>query len=365
MNPSISHGLAVVTVGMCSAAFAHGAFDVPASDPAIVYEGRCAIDADGTVRLGFPGVTAHLRFRGDALSLKVRAGFDPLYFDVSVDGGPYVPLRIHGGDGVYPLVTAGGGTAHTVTLVRRNESWQGGITIQGFVLAADGAMLAPPPLPTRKLMFIGDSVTCGELTAYQTGRDFHDRENANARLSYGMVLAHRLFAQCELVSCGGQGLIRDWQGNRAANTAPRFYELALPDDPAARWDPRRYVPDAIGIQLGTNDFSQGVPDQNDYVDAYVAFVHRIQRDAPHAFIFLMESPMLDDDATRGPRRTVLRFYLDQIVARIASPQVVVAPLQHRPGVPGNTHPTGAEHAAMADELAPLLQKALGWTEAAP
>jgi lysophospholipase L1-like esterase len=258
------------------------------------------------------------------------------------------------------LVTSGGGTPHTLAIVRRNESWQGVCTILGFVLGGDGELLPPPALPERKLMFIGDSVTCGELAAYQPGRDFQDRENGDARLSYGMVLARRLSAQCYLVSYGGRGIIRDWQGIRDTNNAPQFYELALPDDPTARWDPRRYVPDAIGIQLGTNDFSQGIPDQTEFVHAYVDFIRRVRQDAPNALIFIMESPMLDDDAARGPRRTVLRYYLEKIAAQIGSPRVIVAPLRHRPGVPGNTHPTGLEHEAMAGELEPVLRRALGW-----
>jgi formate dehydrogenase major subunit len=61
------------------------------------------------------------------------------------------------------------------------------------------------------------------------------------------LVARRLGAQCHLVSYGGRGIIRDWQGIRDTRNAPVFYELALPDDPAVRWDHMRYVPDAIGI----------------------------------------------------------------------------------------------------------------------
>jgi lysophospholipase L1-like esterase len=127
-----------------------------------------------------------------------------------------------------------------------------------------------------------------------------------------------------------------------------------------RWEHSRYVPDAVGIQLGTNDFNQGVPDQNEFVNAYVEFIQKVRRDAPNALIFVMDSPIVNDDSVKGPRRTVLHAYLEQIVARTGSDRVMVAPLKHYPGVPGNGHPTGRDHQAMAAELEPVLRRTLGW-----
>lgn len=333
---------------------------VKANDPGIVYEGRCAVDATGSVRLGFPGVAVHLNFRGSSLTLKAAAADDDLYFDVSVDQAAPTLLTLHKGEGDYVVMKSGQAADHSVALTRRNESWQGTVAIMGFSFGAGGKLLAAPELPKRKLMFIGDSVTCGELTAYEAGRDMKARINTNARLSYGMVLARRLGAQCALVSYGGRGIIRDWQGIRDTRNAPQFYELALPDEPALTWDHSRYVPDAIGIQLGTNDFSQGIPDQNEFVNTYVQFIEKVRRDAPDAVIVVMDSPMVDNDADRGPRRSALHFYLEQIVARVGNPKVILASLKHYPGVPGNTHPTGKEHEEIASELEPVFRHALGW-----
>lgn len=359
--PAMTAGLlALATSAVASAPVSGSTLPVPANNAAIIYEGRSDSTATGAVRIGFPGVTVHLRFRGTALTMRASASDDDLYFDVSVDGAAPTLLRLQKGESNYPVVQAESPGEHTVSLTRRNESWQGTCTIFDFAPGAGAELLSAPELPKRKLMLIGDSVTSGELTAYETGRDTRAKINSNARLSYGMLLARQLGAQCHVVSYGGRGIIRDWQGIRDTRNAPQFYELALPDDPAVRWDHRRYVPDAIGIQLGTNDFSQGIPDQNEFVNAYVQFLEKIRRDAPEALIFLMESPMLADDPVRGPRRAALHSYLEQIVARVGSAKVVIAPLDHYPGVPGNTHPTGAEHAAMAAALAPLVRAALGW-----
>ena len=332
---------------------------VPADSPNAVYEGRFAVDASGAVRLGFPGVVAHLRFRGTALSLTADASNGDSMFDVSIDGGQPTLLRLQKGTATYSLFSGPGGE-HALELTRRNESWRGTCALSGYLPGADGVLLPPAPLPARKLMFIGDSVTCGELTAWSAGGDPKDGINSDARISYGMILARRLSAQCHLVSYGGKGLIRDWQGIRTGTNAPQFYERALPDDPSTHWPPGSYVPDAIGIQLGTNDFSSGIPTKEEFVTPYITFIRRLRADAPQALIFVMDSPIVRDDPAGGPKRTVLHGYLEDVVAAFASPRVILEPLRHYPGVPGNGHPTGPEHVAMADELEPVLRSALGW-----
>jgi hypothetical protein len=333
---------------------------VPPTDSPIVYEGRYAVGVTGTVRLGFPGVTVHLRFRGQMLALHAIASSEDVFFDVGIDGADPTPLRLRCGEGHYPLLQGERHAEYTIELTRRTESWQGTCAILGFDFGSDGELLPPPVRSARKLLFIGDSVTSGEMTAYAPERAMTDKANSNARLSYGMILARRLGAQCHLVSYGGRGIIRDWQGVRDTRNAPQFYELALPDDPTVRWDHRRYVPDAIGIQLGTNDFNPGIPEQKEFVEAYVAFLRKVRRDAPQAAIFLMDSPIVEDDPARGLKRTALHAYLEQIVPRVDDRKIQLVPLNHYPGVPGNGHPTGREHEAIASELEPAFRQALGW-----
>jgi len=333
---------------------------VPMSDSAILWEGRTAIDGSGGVRQGFPGVIAHLCFRGTELTLVADASSDAVCFDLSVDGGAPTLLRLHQGEASYSLFKDKTESEHRAQLVRRTESWQGVCTLRRLDLGERGQLLPAPTLPGRKLMFIGDSVTCGSMTAWVAGRERTDPLNSNARISYGMLLARKFGAQCHLVSYGGRGVLRDWQGIREFRSAPHFYELTLPDDADVLWDHYRYVPDAIGVQLGTNDFNLGIPDEVEFVNAYVEFLRKVRRDAPNAYIFVMESPIVIDDTAKGPRRTVLRCYLEEIVHRVASDHVIFTPLPHVPGVPNDGHPTGQEHELMAGELEPLFRRALGW-----
>ncbi|HWA86993.1 MAG TPA: SGNH/GDSL hydrolase family protein [Opitutus sp.] len=352
--------LSFISSMSAAAESANAARVMPANAREIGYEGRTVDGPNGAVRMGFPGVTVHLRFRGAGISLRADAPKVGADFDVSLDGAAPTLLELKQGERIYPLVEQAAAGEHTLTLTRRTESWQGVCTLVDFELGPGAALLSGPELPARKLMFIGDSVTCGEYAAWKPGDPVDNLPIfTNARISYGMVLARRLGAQCELVSYGGRGVIRDWQGIRKTNNAPEFYELAMPDEPAARWDHHRYVPDAIGIQLGTNDFGSGVPEETEFVTAYVEFLRKIRRDAPKAWIVIMDSPILNDDAG-GPRHSLLHAYVEEVARTVRDERVVVASIRHYPGVPHNGHPTGAEHQAMADELEPVFRRVLGW-----
>jgi lysophospholipase L1-like esterase len=348
--------------------FAATAVFVPAANPAIVVEGRSQATPAGAVRLGFPGVTLHLHYHGSALAMRLNASSDEAFFDVIVDHGAATCLRMQSGEHDYPILHESAPADHVIDICRRTESWEGVCTVIGFDLGPDGSLLPPPPLPARKFLFIGDSITCGANADYSTNdppatRTQHNTQWCNAQVSFGKVLARKLDAQCQLVSYGGRGVTRDWQGLTNLCNAPQFYKLALPDDPSATWDPQRYVPDVIGLCLGANDFNQGVPDEQAFVSTYVHFVTEVRRDAPQARIFLLECPLFGDDPRPHSSRTILRTYLEETIRRLGDPRVTLAPVSYVPGNPADHHPTRADHAVIAAQLEPLFRQAL--TDAHP
>ena len=171
------------------------------------------------------------------------------------------------------------------------------------------------------------------------------------------MLSRQLGAQVHIVAYAGRGLMRDWQGIKSVNGLPELYEFALPDDPSTRWDPVNFVPDAIGVCVG-NDFDVGLPDQVDFERTYTEFVRKLRRDAPKATIVLILSPILTDAPSGMPQRSVLHAYLDDVAQRLGDTRVVVADVGCYPVVPGDGHPDGAAHQAIAKKLEPLFRQAL-------
>ncbi len=344
------------TVALAAApALAQGQAFVPARDPRLTIEGRTAFGPDGALRIGYPGVALHFIADAPHVTMRARATTPDVWIDISVDGG--APRVVHLAQGAQDIPLSATPGRHRYMILKRTESWQGILEVEGFGGVARIALVA---LPSRRLMFIGDSITCGASADVTRDDPGSGTETNDGAKSFGRVLAAKLNAQCHLVSYGGRGVYRDWQGIEAIVNAPTFYERALADDPHALWDPRRSVPHAIGICLGTNDFNQGVPDQKLFTNAYVEFIDKIRRDAPAAHIFVIDSPMTIDSDELGHRRTIQHDYIDQVVRRLDTPLVTRAPIAHYPGRKSNSHPIAEEHIAIAAELEPHFRAATGW-----
>jgi hypothetical protein len=188
---------------------------------------------------------------------------------------------------------------------------------------------------------------------------------ANAARSFGMLLGRQLHAQVHLVSYGGRGVVRDWQGKTDTGNAPQFFELALPDDPSIRWDHAQYQPDAIVVCLGQNDFSSGLPDEAEYTAAYAAFVARIRAVHPATAIVLASSPIQGEalDSPDRAKRDQLVRTLENVVAQrraAGDTRIATVALRFQPGTPANGHPVAFQHEQIAAELIGPLRKLTDW-----
>jgi Carbohydrate esterase 2 N-terminal/GDSL-like Lipase/Acylhydrolase family len=353
---------------------------VAIGDPRIAVTGRTA---GGHVRLvGYPGVTLTLNFTGPSLGLRAVSSSGNSRIGVVLDGSFVETVQIPKGtygsaqrvnllDGLEPGM-------HQVELVHQNETWQGVLAVTGVELAPEGELLAPPPNAGRKrLLFIGDSVTCGEalLRGPTCDKTFEWWDPFN---SYGMRLGRLLRSDVSLVCFGGRGLIRDWQGRKDGLGGRELFGLAVPleTSPAEvfpgcelsaadlAWNHQHDVPDVIVVSLGTNDFNLALgplPGREEYVSAYVDLVNELLQTAPKAEVVLTEGSIVNDVTDpKRPQKRVLRAYIEATLERVASPRVRFAPATYYPGDACDPHPTKEQHAHMADDLLPFVQQALGW-----
>jgi lysophospholipase L1-like esterase len=332
------------------------------SDARVTLVGRAARLEPGKLRIGYPGVTLRVAFDAPELALEVEASSDSSRLGVVLDGGDERMVRLKRGTQRLLLAEGLAPGVHSVALVHRTETWQGVITIQGLVVER-GQFLPAPAARPRRLLVIGDSVTCGE--AIDRKPDCNKNPDWwDPSASYGMLLGRALDAEVHLVCYGGRGLIRDWQGHRDVLNAPQFFELSVPDaaEPLA-WNHADYTPDLIVVSLGTNDFNLALgalPSAAEYVPAYVSFVRTLRARHPMAKIVLTEGAMVSDDAdpTR-PQRSVLRSYLRETVERVHDGAVSHFEASHQPGDACDPHPTREQHQRMAAELGIEARRLLG------
>jgi len=324
--------------------------EVPPEPPAIRYVGRHDASDPGHVRMGWSGVGAVFRFTGTDAS--VRLDDKGRYFTVVVDGAVQATLATSPGEQSYPLAQGLPAGEHTIELYRRTEGSFGPTVLLGVDL--EGELLAPPPVQ-RRIEIVGDSITCGYGNEGAAPCKF-SAETENHYLTYGAVAARALGAELSTVAWSGKGVVNNY-GDDVFEPLPTIYDRLLASD-AAPWD-FSWQPDAVVINLGTNDFSTGNdPPEGVFVPAYVGFLEHLRAVYPDAFILAIAPTLF------GAEVQLVAGYLQSAVeqrhadgdAAVAFADVNVEWI----GSGCDGHPTVATHAAMGAKLAETLQAQMGW-----
>lgn len=293
-----------------------------------------------------------------SVKLQTEGSTSTAFFQPVIDGKAGTRVQVQ--SGAARTVTLGQNLSagqHTVELYRESEGMYGNSVFLGFV---DGVVKGAPPPATRFIEVIGDSISAGYGNL---GAEVHppwdqtcgfslDQQSAYA--SYGAVLARSLNADVSIVAVSGWGMYRDNQG-KTANVLPTVYNNVLGTQSTPTYDFAR-KPDAVVINLGTNDSASNDPGQA-YEDAYVNFLRTVRGHYANAWIFVTIGPMTGD-----PMLTTMRTHLDNVVKRFADAKTahVLLDTQDSSSTGCDYHPNVAEDAKMAATLKTALQAKLGW-----
>lgn len=320
----------------------------------ITVMGRTQSLDDGSLRFSYPGTSLFINAEAKSLRMLAQSNSGNGWIDVIVDDEKPVRFQLAKEPRIYELFRFKKIGKHQVRITNRTETWQGVITLTAFNLD-EGYLLPTSPLPTHKLLFLGDSVTCAEMIDRVPGEKANPSWS-NARESYGMLTAAELNAQVQLVCYGGRGLVRSWNGKTDELNLPDFYPLTIPDQAAPiAWNKKAYQPDLIVSAIGTNDFSTGIPEREAYINAYVKLVNQLLSDYPSAQIALTEGAILN-----GDKKAALIDYIRETMSRVNNARVHQVMSNHYPGDEQDAHPTKEQHAAMAADLAPQLKALMNW-----
>ena len=301
-----------------------------------------------------------LRFRGTDFNAKIRDSGDADRLQIVIDGKPTSVLALQKDEHLYRIASGLTNAAHTVTLFKRTEAFVGIVQYTGFQLNAGGKILTPPAPPKHRLEVIGDSISCGYGNEGANQNEHFTPTTENAYLTYGAIAARRFKADYTCVAWSGKKMWPD-------NMIPEIYDRALPTDAGSTWDFSQEVPDAVLINLGTNDFGKENPDEKGWTDAYKAFVVRVRKNYPKAHIYCAIGSMMSDNYPAGHRAlSTVRAYLVKVVADTRAsgdPNVSVLEFDaqdSKNGLGADYHPNVKTHEIMAEKLAEALTRDLKW-----
>lgn len=329
---------------------------LPPDDPRIHYGGRWDRRDPAGPRAAWPGSAVTVRFRGTRLNAVVHEPNANRY-EVFVDGARTATLAPAKGTNLLRVADGLADGEHTVRLVKRTESFFGVVQVRGWQLDA-GADLLDSPRPVRALEFVGDSITCGYGNEAPDQTHKFNAETENAAAAYGFLAAQALGADYTAVAWSGKRL---WPGNSILD----LYGRILPQDESSAWDfAAARQPDAVLVNLGTNDFAGGNPEEEGWIGAYVAFVKRLRAQYPSARIYCVVGPMMSDAWSASKTAlTTIRGYLRRVVAESGDDNIafIEFPMQDgKLGFGADWHPSRKTHQRMAEQLASTLRTDLGW-----
>lgn len=145
------------------------------------------------------------------------------------------------------------------------------VVTYGIDIDSDASLLPPPPRPERHIEFIGDSITAGYCNLCEIAPDLEDAAAEDHYLAWGPRIARNLSADFHTTAWSGFGLVQNCCGGTVL--VPDLYRRTLATVKGSAWDWSRFTPDAVVINLGTNDGDAAATPE--YVEAYLSLAHNI------------------------------------------------------------------------------------------
>ncbi|HAB60386.1 MAG TPA: GDSL family lipase [Lachnospiraceae bacterium] len=258
----------------------------------------------------------------------------------------------------------------SIRLMKYSESAFSKLGFQSILL--EGELLSPPPRKTRRIEFIGDSITCGYGVEGESNSDLFTTEEENPMLAYACQTAKLLDADFQLVSWSGIGIITNYVDETVNEPfldrwlMPALYEYAdgeldrsLQKATYEVWDNKRYIPDLVVIYLGTNDasYTRGIKErQEHFANEYGKFLDQVRMRNQQAYILCVLGSM-NQELCEIEQRQVLSKQEngdDKI-------KFLTLPLQEeKDGLGTHGHPTPITHQKVAKQIAYVVREWIDW-----
>ena len=343
------------------------------TDKLIQYTGRISFANPERPAWNFPGVQIIASFEGTSLRMIAKPCSG--YFMAQIDQAEPFKVAFRGErDSVVTLATALPNGVHTVKLMYAIEGYEFYPEFWGFVLDKGKKLVETPALPSRKIEFIGNSITCGYGNEGLKKEEGFDYATENHYYSYASITARNLEAQHWVVARSGIGAYRNFAGpntgNPESNILAQYEYVGYAWKPELRqeatflkekWDFGRYQPDVVCINLGTNDLSTPNYDLQLLKQNYQKLLKMVRQHNPKAKIVFLTGTML------GPQESdIQQQMLNEVAAEAkeAGDQEVyrfdMTPISGDEWYGNDWHPNIYEDEKMAGELTAYLRSLMNW-----
>ncbi len=342
--------------------------NAPVLAAGVRWVGRVDVSDAAAIKLAWSGSGFVGTFSGPTVSAKLKTvGGGEIFFQPVVDGKLGARFSVNTTEKTVDIAAGLGAGDHRVELYRETEGKGFGYSV--FLGFTQGKPAAPPAASGRLIEIIGDSISAGfgNLGAEQHpgyGQDPNGgcpftTATESAYQAYGPSAARAVNADASVLAGSGWGIYSD-NGGATQNVMPLLFGNTLGEQKTPAWS---FVaqPQAVVINLGTNDSSAKNLTADKFKPAYSAFLSSVRTKYPAALVLCAVGSMMS-----GTDRDNAVKFINELVADRAAQgdaKVKLLDLGTQDVLKGTGcawHPNVAEDQRMAALLAAELKSSLGW-----
>lgn len=316
----------------------------------ITYLGRVAPTAT-TAQMEWPGTGFEIAVRGGEVNANLsgvaKSTDNPMYVAIYVDGIRTKKIELKKGNNEWHTLADNLPTDRvtTVRVVKLNEGTHGSVVLQG--LKANGT-LENTTLPNRRIIWIGDSISCGFGVLGQSSTEAFSTRTQDITLTYGWLLSDVFNAQRHIIAASGHGVATSSSGSTVEQLIPLLYSQTG-FRTATQWDHAKYQPDLIVVNLGTND-AVGKTTASHLRTGVRSFVTQLRTAHPSAKIVWVYGFMRDDFADD----------IKEEVEALGGHFLKAYTIADSKDIGSRNHPSDDAHAKLAKNLESQLRSIMGW-----
>lgn len=238
------------------------------------------------------------------------------------------------------------------------------LSFHGVELDAGQVKEPSAPRPSRRVEFLGDSVSSGYCNLCTDNKENVKRQGSYA-VAWPSITCAVLGAECHHLAMAGYGLACNCCGDCATDVRlPHIWERTIATDDLSAWEPSAWVPHAVVINVGDNDHIWDPRrNQTAYVFEYTSLLARMARAyGPDTHFFLGCGPRgfhlgQDNDLCALVRQVATNADLLDVKAHFLDQRGY---MNGTFGKPCCGHPSIPIGQAMARDAAMMVARTLGW-----
>ena len=338
---------------------------VSSNDPQLQYQGRWTRGKPES-HFAWSGSSVSIRFKGTDVNVLLtdkakggenkNGGVNNNYFSVIIDGGELFVFHGERDKKVYRIASGLPDGEHDLLLFKRTEASVGVVQFHGFELSEKASVL-PPTKFSRKIEFIGDSITCGYGNEAKDETEHFSPLTENNYLAYGALTARAFGADYTCISYSGIGVYTSRGDTK--NTILTRYNKILPCDPNAFWDySQTTTPQVLVINLGTNDFYKDNPGEN-YERCYLELLKMVRKNYPKTQIFCCLGPMMWGKIVQENKDLIM-----SAIQKLEDNNITFVEFKshnkNKSGLGADWHPSIKSHQEMSEVLIKAIEENTDW-----